>query len=286
MSSTLRLLRHSVAKTKVRVPLVWARHRGFNAADVFLGSYPRSGSTWLRFLLLEILTGKSAEFTRTNDLIPTVGAHTGVSPLLPNGGRLIKTHESYRSEYKKAIYLVRDARDVVSSEYEYQTSLGWFDGSFDEYVRSFARGQVDGYGSWQSHLSSWVESPLASNGKLLLLRFEDMRRDAATTLSKICVFLGVEVQPGDIERAIENNSLERMREKEKKNPQRVSQKGRFVGSGSVEGWRSKLSEAQIQMIEKYAAGTLLRVGYSCGEPASVASKPEPSPASCEVANIQ
>jgi hypothetical protein len=286
MSSTLHQLRHYVTKTKARVPVIWARHRGLNAADVFLGSYPRSGNTWLRFLLLEILTGKSAEFRRTNDLLPDVGAHKGVSPLLPNNGRLLKTHESYRPEYKKAIYLVRDARDVVSSEYAFQTSRGWFEGSLDEYVQSFARGHVSGYGSWQSHVSSWVDSPLASNGNLLLLRFEDMRRDTATTLSKICVFLGVEIKAGDIERAIESNSLERMREKEKKNPQRVSQKGRFVGSGSVEGWRSKLSDAQVQMIEKYAAGTLLRVGYPCGEPSNIASRPEPSPSRCEFANFQ
>jgi hypothetical protein len=286
MSSALHQLRHRLSKTKVRVPVIWVRHRGLNAADIFLGSYPRSGNTWLRFLLLEILTGKSAEFRRTNDLLPDVGAHKGVSPLLPNSGRLLKTHESYRPEYKKAIYLVRDARDVVSSEYQFQTSRGWFDGSLDEYVQLFARGQVSGYGSWQSHVSSWVDSPLASNGNLLLLRFEDMSRDTAAALSKIGVFLGVEIKAGDIERAIESNSLENMREKEKKNPQRVSQKGRFVGSGSVEGWRSKLSEAQVQMIEKYAAGTLLRVGYPCEGLSNIASRTEPSPSRCEFANFQ
>jgi hypothetical protein len=286
MSSALHQLRHRLSKTKVRVPVIWARHRGLNAADVFLSSYPRSGNTWLRFLLLEILTGKSAEFRRTNDLLPDVGAHKRVSPLLPNSGRLLKTHESYRPEYKKAIYLVRDARDVVSSEYQFQTSRGWFDGSLDEYVQLFARGQVSGYGSWQSHVSSWVDSPLASNGNLLLLRFEDMRRDTVAALSKIGAFLGVEIKAGDIERAIESNSLENMRKKEKKNPQKVSQKGRFVGSGSVEGWRSKLNDAQIQMIQKYAAGTLLRVGYPCGELSNLASRPEPSPSRCEFANLQ
>jgi estrone sulfotransferase len=286
MSSALHQLRHYVSKTKARVPVIWARHRGLNAADVFLGSYPRSGNTWLRFLLLEILTGKSAEFRRTNDLLPDVGAHKGVLPLLPNSGRLLKTHESYRPEYKKAIYLVRDARDVVSSEYAFQTSRGWFDGSLDEYVQLFVRGQVSGYGSWQSHVSSWIDSPLASDGNLLLLRFEDMRRDTAAALSKIGGFLGVDVKPSDIARAIESNSLDNMREKEKKNPQRVSQKGRFVGSGSVEGWRSKLSDAQIKTIEKYAAGTLLRVGYPCGESSNIAGSTEPSPSKVEFANFQ
>ena len=273
MSVTLHQLSHKISKTPVRIPVQWLRHRGFTQSDVFLGSYPRSGSTWLRFLLSEILTGQSPEFSRTNQLIPDVGKHSGAVALLPKNGRLIKTHESYRPEYKKAVYLVRDARDVVSSEYAYQTSLGWFKGGFDDYVKCFVRGTVDGYGSWQDHVSSWVNSPLARGGNLLVLRFEDLRRDTVETLSEICDFMAVEIERDVIKRAIDNNSLEKMREKEKRNPQRASREGRFVRSGLVEGWRGKLSEEQIQMIERYAGEALSRLGYSCGEMTAPPSSP-------------
>ena len=265
MSVTMRQLRHELSKTPARVPLLWIRHRGFRQSDVFLGSYPRSGSTWLRFLLSEILTGQSPEFNRTNELIPDVGKHNGAAALLPSDGRLIKTHESYRPEYKRAVYLVRDARDVVSSEYAYQTSLGWFKRGLDDYLECFVRGAVDGYGSWQEHVSSWVNSSLARSGNLLVLRFEDLRRDPVEILSEICNFLAVEIEKDVIKRAIDNNSLERMREKEKRNPQRASRKGQFVRSGLVEGWRGTLSEEQVQTIERYAGEALSRLGYACGE---------------------
>ena len=175
MSSALHQLRHRLSKTKVRVPVIWARHRGLNAADVFLSSYPRSGNTWLRFLLLEILTGSLRNSAQTNDLLPDVGAHKKSFAAVAKQRTPSQTHESYRPEYKKAIYLVRDARDVVSSEYQFQTSRGWFDGSLDEYVQLFARGQVKRIRLVAEPRIVLGGFSLASNGTCCL-RFEDMRR--------------------------------------------------------------------------------------------------------------
>ena len=49
--------------------------------------------------------------------------------------------------------------------------------------------------------------------------------------------------------------------KEKATPQRASAQGRFVRSGSVAGWRDKLSASQTQLIEHYAGGAMSRLGY-------------------------
>src|SRR5690349_7136880 len=53
---TLRQIRYRAAKSRLRAPFVWLRHRGLDPQDTFVASYPRSGSTWLCFLLFEILT--------------------------------------------------------------------------------------------------------------------------------------------------------------------------------------------------------------------------------------
>jgi hypothetical protein len=98
---TLRRIRHSIVKTAIRRPLVWMRHRGFRPADCFVASYPRSGSTWLCFLLAEILTRNESQFGTVNELIPQVGDHRNAKPILPTGGKVIKTHEPYRREYQK-----------------------------------------------------------------------------------------------------------------------------------------------------------------------------------------
>ena len=63
---SLKQLRYHVSQTAIRVPVIWYRHRGCTDADAFVASYPRSGSTWLRFLLFEVLCKDSAIFDNVN----------------------------------------------------------------------------------------------------------------------------------------------------------------------------------------------------------------------------
>jgi hypothetical protein len=65
-----------------------------------------------------------------------------------------------------------------------------------------------------------------------------------------------------IQRAVANNSVQKMRDQEKKNPVKASAKGRFIGSGAVEGWREKFTETQAQRVQQSAGNILSRLGYS------------------------
>ncbi|MGH9432799.1 MAG: sulfotransferase domain-containing protein [Terriglobia bacterium] len=259
---TIRRYRHRLSMTRLREPLVWYRHRGLRASDAWVASYPRSGSTWLRFLLMEVLTGQPSEFGKVDEVIPDVGRHPEAPELLPGSGRLIKTHQPYRRDCRKAVFLVRDLRDVVMSEYAYQRALGWAEGGLEEYLPSFLNGKVNPFGSWQSNTESWMNSPLAGRGDLLVVRFEDLRRNSAEKLGEIVEFCGVRPDAEKIRKAIENNSLERMREKEKRNPQKASKRGRFVRSGAVGGWREALSEGQLRLITQHAGRVMARLGYA------------------------
>lgn len=240
---------------------MWKRHRGLTQHDVFLGSYPRSGSTWLRFMLLEILTGCSSNFNNVNLLLPSIGEHASAVPLLPQGGRLLKTHEAYRREYKKAVYLVRDARDVALSEYAYETGLGRFDKDFGSFLRVFLEGKVNGYGSWQHHVNSWLDADSAGDVELLAVRYEELRGNTEEILTNLFQFIGVEVDSQVIRKAVGNNSLARMKDKEDTSPQMPDGMNRFVRSGSVGGWKGKLTADQLERIETLAGDALLRAGY-------------------------
>ena len=55
-----------------------------------------------------------------------------------------------------------------------------------------------------------------------------------------------------------------MKAKEKITPQRASAKGRFIGSGSVAGWKEKLRVGQLQLIDRYAGRAMSRLGYAPG----------------------
>jgi Sulfotransferase domain len=256
----LRKLRHEVAKSSVRTPLVWMRHQSLRANDIFLASYPRSGSTWLRFLLYESIAGKSSGFGNVNQSIPDVKEHKIGVPLMPNNGRLIKTHEVYHPEYRKAVYLVRDPRDVALSEYAYQTALGLVDQPLDKYLPLFLSKGVNPFSSWSAHVESWLSAPLSSEN-LLIVKFEDLRRDTVKGVAEIVQFFGIAPDEERIRQAIANNSVERMKAKEKETPQRASKKGQFIRSGSVGGWRANLTEAQVKVVRDQASTLLTRLGY-------------------------
>jgi hypothetical protein len=230
-----------------------------------VASYPRSGNTWLRFLLTRILTGKSAGFDNVNNVIAEIGIHKHALPLLPGEGRLIKTHELYRPTYKRAIYLIRDVRDVLLSQYSRENELGlvWW-GSFNDYIQAFLEGTINGFGPWHEHVPQWLDSPLAQRGALLPVMFADLRRDTQATLEKIVDFLGYAVQPEVIAEAIADNTVEKMRgreERSKKLHQSAGEAGRFVRKGAVMGWREQFTEPQLELIEQYAGDTMARMGF-------------------------
>jgi hypothetical protein len=247
---------------------------------MFQASYPRSGSTWLRFILFEILRGDEAGFGKIDKCLPEIEAHRGVAPILPGGGRLIKTHEKYRKEYTKAVLLVRDIRDVLISCYLRGVELGAVrlvsKGDFESFLLSFLEGRALQMGSWQEHTRTWLESPLAKNGKLMLVRYEDLRQDPEQVLSQLLQFLGVTPNLRIIRKAIENNSLQRMRAKEDKarkagersvlleSRKSTEEDGRFVRKGAVGGWRGTLTDAQLKIIDQYAGDMLATLGYEHG----------------------
>jgi hypothetical protein len=228
--------------------------------DVFLGSYPRSGSTWLRFMLFESLLGESSGFSTVNQAIPDIKLQRFGLPLLPGGARLIKTHEVYQSEYRKAVYLVRDPRDVALSEYAYQTALGLVDENLDDYLKRFLNEGVNPFASWRAHVESWLAAPL-SKEQLLVLRFENLRTDTVRTISQIAAFLGLTPDENRIRRAIADNTVERMKAKEKEAPQRASKRGQFIRSGSVGGWRANLSSSQVGFFRERIGDMVTQMGY-------------------------
>lgn len=254
-------LRH----TKPVVGLRWKRHMAAN--DVLLASYPRSGSTWLRFLLFECVTGAQADFSS----VDTYGSWKGPG-VLPGGGRLISTHERYCDIDRKVIYLARDPRSIILSEYRLRQRQRTAEGGFDAFVPSFVKGKASPFGSWNSHVDYWMASLAARCGHLHLVKYEALRENPEECLADIVRFLGVPVERSVIARAIANNTLDRMRSKEDKAPPQNfkrarSREVRFVNQGLTQGWKQELTPQQIGLIEKHMESALTGLGYSLSDAA-------------------
>ena len=273
----LRRLRYRAHRSRLQVPLIWLRHRGLDSSDVFLASYPRSGQHWTRFLLMECLTGMATDFENVERVIPKVGMQLIGPALVPGGGRIIQTHESWRKEYRRAIYLVRDVRDVLLSDFafeEAQNNIKYYDvPDFDAFVLPWLKGKVQAMGTWQAHVNSWLDSPLEKNGNMIVIKYEQMRANPTAELARMLEFLGVRPGPDVVEKAVVNNTLEKMRAKEDKTAKfqvfhrTSSEDHRFIRKGAVGGWHGKLTPSQIDCIRQYAGDALARLGYEVETPA-------------------
>lgn len=242
---------------------------GVRPEDVLVVSYPRSGSTWLRFLLTEILTGKPAEWDQVNRVIPDAGRHLNAPAWLPSGGRLIKTHDRYAGPCGRTIYLVRDVRDVTFSQYRRALRAGGHQ-TLDQHIRDTIAGKTPAsrFGTWRDHVIFWLSTDIARSGDLHLIRFEDLRRDPQPILRGLLEFLELDAADSQLAEAIENNSVRRMQAKEDRAlPADVAPGDpnyRWVGEGAVMGWQSKLSAGQVALLESKMGDVLTRLGYPMG----------------------
>lgn len=261
-----RRLSHRITESPLTRPVVVAiRHRGISDADSFLASYPKSGNTWLKFMLAQLLGGRPVDFDSVERLVPDAGGHAQAPRLLPGGGRLIKTHEPLRPSlaryYRRSVYIVRDGRDVAVSYYFSMLRTGLFEGDFPSFLDRFLDGEVGGFGAWHDHVLSW----LGGRGDTLVLRYEDLLGDPAGGLAKAAAHLGVDPPPDRLEEVVRANEAEAMRSKEsgtKIGRERVRTDINFVRAASAGGWVEHFDEADVERFAEVAGAALSAAGYS------------------------
>jgi hypothetical protein len=229
-----------------------------------LSSYPRSGNTWTKFMLAELLTGAEADFSANEEVVPMIGRHFSAPCLLPDGGRLIKTHEPYRKAYRRAIYLVRDGRDVALSFRKLRAVEGFAEEeSFDDFLTRFVGGDVGGFGSWQAHVISWLQAA-DRNPDILVVRYEELIDDTVARLGDMARFLGVTVDDTRLREIVGNNRPAKMRNR--KSQYSDESMSIIVGEGTYNGWRARYSEAELAIVEPIMQA-MRRAGYLVETPA-------------------
>jgi hypothetical protein len=252
----------------LRRPLVMFRHRGVSPRDVFLASYPRSGSTWLRFMLASLLEHE-ADFDNIPRIIPPIGRQSEALAHLPDGGRLIKTHERrdfpHGRRCRRAVYLLRDGRDVAVSYFYWVQRAGTFSGSFLDFLHLFLTGPLDGYGPWQVHVRSWLDSPLIASQRLLMVRYEDLLQAPDQTLGHITEFLGIPVGAAQIREAVEAQGFQQMRKREHESEKLKAVAARtgipVVRSGRSGDWKDHFGEDERALFSLHAGPVLEQFGY-------------------------
>src|SRR6266478_1029434 len=147
--------------------------------DTFLVSYPKSGNTWLRFLVANLVQpDPPVTLVGADLLIPAVDGQSKKHFNQMATPRIIKSHYPFLESCKRVVYVVRDPRDVVMSQYHYQIKRGVLapGAPVDAFVDRFLEGGVCPYGSWWENVASWLAAR-SRDPQFLLVRYEDMQAD-------------------------------------------------------------------------------------------------------------
>lgn len=249
--------------------------------DTFLVSYPRSGNTWTRFLIGNLVfTEKNVDFTTIERLIPDTTTQSNLRLKRTPRPRIIKTHEYFDHRYLKTIYIVRDPRDVALSYYHHNRKYMHIDDSvgLQEFLDGWVSGRIEsaGWGTWGENVASWVYTR-RGNPSFLLLRYEDMLQNTMAELGRVAEFMGIDSEPERLQRAVELSSAERMRKLEKvqedewlKTLSLAARWARakttrkdipFVGGAKAGGWRNSLPESCVYQIESAWGELMTHLGY-------------------------
>lgn len=195
--------------------------------EVFwIASYPRSGNTWVRFLLYAFLHGPIAAAMDVGRAIPNLHRGAEIRPALERAGPgdrlIIKTHALPVAQHpligrtRAFIYIIRHPRDILLSGINIHQRSGM---QLNElhYALSFIKNGGDiiwnkyGFGWWERHADAWLARPRWPH---VVIRYEDLVRDARGPLAEMARLLRVEPTAERLDAAIANASFERMRELE------------------------------------------------------------------------
>ena len=149
--------------------------------DVFICSYPKSGTTWLQHIVHTLVTNGNSPLDHISRASPFLEADRSwcersagqLAPWIQSdhsmiGPRLFNTHMLWRLLPKlgmrglgngaRYIYASRRGRDACVSFFHHLSHMapedGGYTGTFDEFVSEWAQGDTP-FGSWSAHLKAW-----------------------------------------------------------------------------------------------------------------------------------
>lgn len=183
-----------------------ARGRSFavRPTDVMVATYPKCGTTWVTAILHALRTRGAEEFQQFVEITEVVpwdilaldcgqdlDADQVASP------RLFKSHESWADVAKggKYVYVLRDPEDAFVSFYNFLPRYMHCVGiSVEAFAEAVFGGLSHSGGIW-SHFVGWIQAAREHPDSILVITFEDLKRDLALEVNRISCFLEPKLAP-------------------------------------------------------------------------------------------
>jgi estrone sulfotransferase len=230
--------------------------------DTFIVSYPKSGNTWVRFIIANLIYGEEEEinFHKAKQFIPDFEVHHQDIENL-NRPRILKSHSLYNPSFGKVVYIVRDVRDVYISYFYYLKNKLPENKTISEFIREIDTKE----GGWARHINSWIQN---KSKNILIVKYENLLNNTFLEIKTIVEFMGLSFGNEKIRQAIAKSSFENMKKIEQtsgrpflsEEAEKLS--ATFVRSGKKGEWKKKLNKADSQYLLNKHRLDLENLGYS------------------------
>lgn len=237
--------------------------------DVFLVSYPKSGRTWLRFLIGNYLSSNKEDFPNSyQNRVPDLDYNPQQCCQLERP-RFIQSHRSYTPDFKRIVYIIRDGRDVAVSYYFHALKFNQVqkDTSFEDFLEIFNTVGLGNLPIWSGHVNSWLNLTRIDQ-QLLLIKYEDLTTNTISELIKILEFADLNVDSKVAEIAVEMSQFEKLQHYEKKQEQILFKdiadsdlSFKFFRQGKVGDYKKYFDQNLLENFIKHHGSTLKRLDY-------------------------
>lgn len=270
-------------KESIYLDSIFEKFNGIRNGDVYLVGFPKSGNTWLRFLIGNYLSEGKCNFVNSHEFFPGLSEHTELCNNL-RSPRFMSTHFSYRtfnrfarrydvdnSKNVKVVFLVRDGRDVAVSYYYHLIKNGKINKSlpFHDFIVRFENGDFNPFENWSTYVTKWVKhGPESFN--FMITRYRDLLADARASLTRILEFAELPVDGSRLNIAVAASTFEKMKKLEEEGKDKHFRLKNsdanlmFVRSGRSGNWSKEFDRRSLEAFYKTNKRALVELGYYTG----------------------
>jgi hypothetical protein len=221
--------------------------------DQFIVSYPRSGNTWLRHLVRDVLVlnrpgepePESVWMLVPDVHIPQHAMEHEAHARFGVPRRILKSHNLTAITGHRLLYVFRDPADALVSYFHFHRLQESMRAMVEDGLLAFCEHMAEG---WCRHVEIALDASTHAPQDTLLLSYEMLAQDGPATLRRAVRFLGHDASDEVIVAALQRSSFGRLREKEE--AKRAGSEEFFFRRGKVGAARDELSaEALARLAE-------------------------------------